>query len=213
MYRLIVACLCMGAVLAAECVYVTPRGVEDGAFFSELVVMSRKEPFEDPLAMVEGGQGVYRFEFRYLIPEEVSAEDFFKVMLVKGQEADRFVPPIASSTVVAPGHLGYVRQIQIRGGPLVQEHVLVDRGRRMLLFIEEWNRMGDQTQAGAFAAVNRLERRDGRNYFTGTYVYPTVSSPEEVEARCQMFETTFNNMVEFARSGELAAAYRQLKSY
>jgi hypothetical protein len=128
---------------AGECRYLEPiQPVNGEDFFHELIERgnNEKETFTTIATyLAENAISCHRFQFQYPLKNKAEAQIFAKVLQIKAQEAHRFVPVIAFSQFIAPRHLGFIRKIKIdRDGPLIQEHVLVDRTFDHVIFIEEF---------------------------------------------------------------------------
>lgn len=208
----------VGSIGALEkpvgCTYMAPVGGEaDGKFFKEINLLANTGGnFEEVLAFLEARQiNIHRFDFRYALKDQAQAEVFGKVLQIKAQEAHRFVPVIEISQFIEPAHLGFLRQIAIKDGPIVQEHVLVDQNR--VIFVEEWVITEGKIQPGKFAAVNRIIEENGVWYFAGTYLYEEGSDEKGVAESSEMFRKTYENMAAFAESDDVNVIYASLKPY
>ena len=159
--------------------------------FNEIQEISRRESssLEDVLTYFYGMKKTcHRFEFKYLIPEDVASQ-FPRVLELKSREAHRFVPVINQCEYIQPCHLGFLRLIEVFGQKIV-ERILVDKQNNLVLFIEE---------NGPYASINQVVTENGRSYFCGIYLYDAV---DDVEATKKVYLDTFLNMVEFAQKGE-----------
>ncbi len=225
----VLLCTTMGSFATAHadiekptgCFYVTPKEqFVNGVLFQNLILRAHQEneTFASILAAIENDKAqCHQFHFRYPLKDKDHAEKFAKVLHIKAQQAHRFVPVIASSQFTGPGHLGFFREITIRGqglqGPRVQEHVLVDKAMNRVIFIEEWIATEDGLQPGSFASVNAVTEENGHWYFAGTYLYETPPTLEDLGAREEMFRETYENMLFFLEQEDLEASYQQLIPY
>lgn len=171
-----------------------------------------QESFESIRQYIEQNKNVfYQFYFKYPL-DGVDRQDFVKVLKIKSQEAHRFVPVIAFSEYIEPKHLGFLREIQIAAGPMVQEHVLLDRASDSIIFIEECVFLPKGVALGSFVAINSVVEEEGRSYFFGMYLYEDLPSQKQIEDRELMFKRTWENMMYFTKNHSLDVVFDHLKS-
>ena len=201
----------------AECRYVAPKEpLVHESFFHSLIKRSderRTESFSSIAQSIEReAPFCHTFKFRYPVKDPVT---FAKVMVIKTQEAHRFVPVIASSKFIERRNLGFSREIVIAdGGPTVLEHVLVDKESPRVIFIEEAELLPNgEKKVGSFAAINRVVEEEGGWFFTGSYLYNWEPSPEEISELCQLFQDTYDNMIIFMEKENVERAYEELQKF
>ncbi len=201
-----------------ECIIPIPNYVQTNSnFFQEINAKSKDktETFTSILNFFEQNKNsYYLFTFNYPLADKEQAEKFAKVLAIKAQEANRFVPVIASSEFIEPSHLGFIRQITIKDGPTLQERVLVDQKTKKVIFIEDWVDIVGQILPGSFAAVNAITEKNNQWYFTGSYLYETNPINKETEESItEMVKMTYENMLTFLKNEDVEAVYKQLRHY
>ena len=159
---------------------------------------------------------LHAISFNLNIPSATAIKLRFlqKVLQIKAQEAHRFVPVISLSEFIAPSHLGFIRKITIEGnGPTIQEHVLVDRDKHQVLFIEEFviDPSGG-VHPGSFTALNQVMEENGVWYFAGTYLYPFEPQVDKIDKTSQLFLATYEAMLLFMELEDVDGIYEQLKT-
>lgn len=195
-----------------ECQYFPPFHEIKSSFLQELTttITTPHETFESiQEALKNNMPNFHKFQFKYPIGNQEQGELFAKVLQIKAQEAHRFVPAIKLSEFISPCHLGFTRKIEIYDGPLIQEHVLVDKASNAVIFVEDW--INNETVVGNFAAINQVIEQNGTWYFAGTYVYG--DSQKDVSSKIQMFDVTHKNMMEFLKNEPVDEVHKQLKQY
>lgn len=198
-----------------ECILHIPKQTQTNNFFQEINAKSKDktETFASILHFFEQNKrSYYLFTFNYPLANKKHAEKFEKVLAIKAQEANRFVPVIESSQFIEPCHLGFIRQIRIKDGPTVQERVLVDQKTKKVIFIEDWVDIGNQIVPGNFAAVNAVIEKNAQWFFTGDYLYE-VNPEDTEESIIEMFKKTYENMLTFLENEDVEVVYSQLHSY
>lgn len=203
-------------IMSEQCAYSAPVEVAmEEDFFQKLIFKSYHE--EETFGSIEtvlreNIPFCHRFQFKYPLKGSVHAQIFAKVMQIKAQEAHRFVPTIASSQVIAPAHLGFIRNIKIiNNGPTVQEHVLVDQNSMQVIFIEDWLMDSNGVMhPGSFAAINSIIEEEGQWYFAGTYFYQNAPQASGIFSTIQMFQKTYENMLLFIENEDVEQVFHQL---
>lgn len=200
-----------------ECVIQLPKVQTNINFFQAINTKSRDktETFTSILNFFEQNKNsYYLFTFNYPLADKEQADQFAKVLAIKAQEANRFVPVIATSQFIEPSHLGFIRQITIKDGPKLQERVLIDQKTKKVIFIEDWVDIEGQILPGSFAAVNAIVEKNEQWYFAGSYLYqanPLDTKTEE--SIVEMFKMTYENMLTFLQNEDVDAVYKQLHHY
>lgn len=217
-FNLVHASTEMHSKTQGECIMQTPQYAPiNDKFFSEIITKSKNktETFDSILNFFEQNKNsYYLFTFNYPLANKEQADVFKKVLAIKAQQAHRFVPVIEHSQFIEPSHLGFIRQIQIKDGPLVQERILINQNPTQVIFISEWANMHGQLLPDNFVAINEVIEKDGQWYFSGSYLYgtnPTESASEE--SMVEMFKTTDENMLKFIKNEDVEAIYNQLHPY
>lgn len=204
-------------VASDACFYQAPTQKSVTNVFQELIASGNniQATFQSVLAQVEAAKHVcHQFHFKYPLQDAEHAKIFAKVLQIKAQEANRFVPVIVSSRFVNPCHLGFLREIEIENGPRVLEHVLADRQSSRVIFIEESSvTPNGQEWPGEFAAVNRVVEENGAWFFTGMYLYPDQPDKKKIQENQKMFEATYKNMLAFIEKEDVDRAFTNLKAF
>lgn len=197
--------------------YIPPQHSRSTDLFDEVKVKSDQcgETFSTIASFLEHMKDSYhQFYFRYPLQNAEHAKIFAKVMQIKAQEANRFVPVIAECQFIEPRNLGFSRRIAIVDGPIVQEHVLIDPASDSVIFIEEFAITPDgKEQPGAFAALNMIIEDGGSWYFSGVYLYDDQPTDEQGLTREAMFKSTYENMIDFIKNHDVDEAHNNLKSF
>lgn len=201
-----------------ECIIHIPNYVPTNSNFFQAINAKSKDKTETFASILnffeQNKNSFYLSTFNYPLADKEQAEKFAKVLAIKAQEANRFVPVIASSQFIKPSHLGFIRQITIKDGPTLQERVLVDQKTKKVIFIEDWVDIGGQILPGSFAAVNAIVEKNGHWYFTGSYLYETNPTDTKTEESImEMFKMTYENMLTFLKNEDVEAVYQQLRHY
>jgi hypothetical protein len=197
--------------------YVEPIEQKENVF-KEIIKLSNdvKNSFSDiENFLVDNSKYFHQFYFTYPLKEEQAIE-FMEVMSIKAQEAHRFVPVIAKSKFIKKQHLGFSRQITLKNGTIVQEHVLTWSPPipSIIMFIEESVTLTNgKTLPGAFAAINQVFIFKDQFYFRGKYFYQDKPTEQQIHEREIMFKKTYENMLDFIEKGNVDKAYNKLKKY
>lgn len=184
----------------SECHYLKPEKEMAADIFRTLQDSSnRADTFGAVADLIEEARdSCHQFEFKYALKNREEAEVFSKVMRIKAQAAHWFVPVIKDCQVVEKRNLGFLRQVTIQDGPIVQENVLIDQESGSVLFIEEAVLLPNGRELpGAFAAINRVIEEEGDFYFHGIYLYDEEPDLLTIEKRDEMFRATYENMLRF----------------
>ncbi len=201
-----------------ECYYAEPIDQKvDVNFFQKLIIQAddKNETFASiEKHLRDNIPFSHRFEFKYPLLDKSHAEIFAIVLQIKAQEAHRFVPVIESSQFIAPGNLGFIREIKIKNdGPRVQEHVLLDHKKARIIFIEEWVIDSNNIEhPGCFAAINSVIEEEGMWYFAGTYFYNEKKKSADIPSTIRMFQETYENMISFIENEDVESNYNQLQT-
>jgi len=152
------------------------------------------------------------FNFKFPLNDENHAKQFAKVLKIKAQQANLFVPVIESCEYISKTTNGFIRRIKISdNGPTIQEHVLLDKKSFGVLFVEEWEELNAARVEGRFVAWNNVIEEKGLWYFVGTYLYNDTFEPEVIEKQKAMFQKTYENMILFLEKHDIESAYLKLK--
>lgn len=214
---LILSLSLLAAPLFAECIYLPAKSESMLDFCSSLSEMSDQEgeTFASINAFFDDvKESCHQFVFKYPIRDSEQAALFAKALKIKAQEAHRFVPVISACKFLETRNLGFSRQVQIKGGPLVFEHVLVDQESDSLIFIEEFIILpSGEKVPGAFAAINQVREENGAWFFSGIYLYDERPAREQIAERVAMFDLTYHNMLLFIETSDVESIYLSLKSF
>lgn len=201
----------------SQCEYLPPRQASDENLFNQILsesMQTDKSVADIASYLHEIKDDCHQFTFKYPLFNADHALTFAKVMEIKAQEAHRFVPVFSDCRFIEEANLGFIRQADVKGGPTIQEHVLVDSGAHTVIFVEQFVRLPNgQEIPGAFAAINQVVEEEGCWYFSGAYLYAEEPSLDKIQERKEMFRKTYDNMIDFIQRDDVEAVYASLQLY